>query len=325
MAYASKYYDPVKAHEYYMKHRKLKGKRSIKGMTQAQKEQWAYAKNELTLEERQEKKNASNASMASRTQKRDAVTADAKLKKESISNISKAQKEAIVKAAKAEREKFAKECSSKVKAIRERLKNMSKEEREDMKKKCFLMIELLSKIYDVNGFDKVYSGENSKEINDILDYLIAAHSALKNNVFYEYNDTYLTSSLQEAIKFSKNAYHFGEIGTIAWKLYEGLSIINYELPPLNQEQQEALDSIIGFADHDPEPVIFLSSWLILLLLHVSVVLISLSLISGTMNSSVDLRASVFQVLPTHCQRHHPVHTGKHQPRVYSGSDNLNKL
>ena len=133
---------------------------------------------------------------------------------------------------------------------------MSKEEREDMKKKCFLMIELLRKIYDVNGFDKVYSGENSKEINDILDYLIAAHSALKNNVFYEYNDTYLTSSLQEAIKFSKNAYHFGEIGTIAWKLYEGLSIINYELPPLNQEQQEALDSIIGFADHDPEPVVY---------------------------------------------------------------------
>ena len=133
---------------------------------------------------------------------------------------------------------------------------MSKEEREDMKKKCFLMIELLRKIYDVNGFDKVYSGENSKEINDILDYLIAAHSALKNNVFYEYNDTYLTSSLQEAIKCSKNAYHFGEIGTIAWKLYEGLSIINYELPPLNQEQQEALDSIIGFADHDPEPVVY---------------------------------------------------------------------
>ena len=133
---------------------------------------------------------------------------------------------------------------------------MSKEEREDMKKKCFLMIELLSKIYDDNEFEKVYSGENTKEINDILDYLIAAHSAMKNNVFYEYNNTYLTSSLEEAIKFSKNAYHYGEIGTIAWKLYEGLSIINYELPPLNQEQQEALDSIIGFADHDPEPVVY---------------------------------------------------------------------
>lgn len=28
MAYASKYYDPVKAHEYYMKHRQLKGQNS---------------------------------------------------------------------------------------------------------------------------------------------------------------------------------------------------------------------------------------------------------------------------------------------------------
>lgn len=133
---------------------------------------------------------------------------------------------------------------------------MSKEEREDMKKKCFLMIQLLSKIYDDNEFEKVYSGENTKEINDILDYLIAAHSALKNNVFYEYNDIYLTSSLQDAIKFSKNAYHYGEIGTIAWKLYEGISIVNYQLQQLTQEQQEALDSIIGFAEHDPEPVVY---------------------------------------------------------------------
>ena len=133
---------------------------------------------------------------------------------------------------------------------------MSKEEREDMKKKCFQMIELLSKIYDDNEFEKVYSGENTKEINDILDYLIAAHSTLKNNVFYEYNDTYLTSSLQDAIKFSKNAYHYGEIGTIAWKLYEGISIVNYQLPQLTQEQQDALDSIIGFAEHDPEPVVY---------------------------------------------------------------------
>lgn len=134
--------------------------------------------------------------------------------------------------------------------------NMSKEEREDIKKKCFLMIELLSKIYDDNKFEKVYSGKNTKEINDILDYLIAAHSALKNNVFYEYNDIYLTSSLQDAIKFSKNAYHYGEIGTIAWKLYEGISIVNYQLPQLTQEQQDALDSIIGFAEHDPEPVVY---------------------------------------------------------------------
>lgn len=45
---------------------------------------------------------------------------------------------------------------------------MSKEEREDIKKKCFLMIELLSKIYDDNKFEKVYSGKNTKEIMTFL-------------------------------------------------------------------------------------------------------------------------------------------------------------
>ena len=34
MAYASKYYDPVKAHEYYIKHRQLKGKRERKSTSQ---------------------------------------------------------------------------------------------------------------------------------------------------------------------------------------------------------------------------------------------------------------------------------------------------
>lgn len=133
---------------------------------------------------------------------------------------------------------------------------MSKEEREEMKKKCFLIIDVLSKIYDENNFEKTYSGSESKEINVILDYLIAAHSALKGNVFYEYNDIYLTNSIKYAIKFAKNAYHYGEIGTIAWKLYEGLNIVNYKLPPLSQEQQEALDSIICFAGHNSEPIIY---------------------------------------------------------------------
>ena len=38
-------YDPKAAHEYYMKHRKLKGKKhSTKGFGDTQKEQWEYVK-----------------------------------------------------------------------------------------------------------------------------------------------------------------------------------------------------------------------------------------------------------------------------------------
>jgi hypothetical protein len=43
-------YDPVKAHEYYMKHRKLKGRHSTKGMSESQKKQWESAKQGLSEE-----------------------------------------------------------------------------------------------------------------------------------------------------------------------------------------------------------------------------------------------------------------------------------
>lgn len=47
--YSSQYYDPQKAHEYYLKNRELKG-RSTSGMTDAQKEAWTYAKDKITTE-----------------------------------------------------------------------------------------------------------------------------------------------------------------------------------------------------------------------------------------------------------------------------------
>lgn len=49
--YASQYYDPVKAHEYYMRTRQLKG-RTTKGMTKEQKEKWKYVKSQITSEKK---------------------------------------------------------------------------------------------------------------------------------------------------------------------------------------------------------------------------------------------------------------------------------
>ena len=62
MAYASKYYDPVKAHEYYMKHRQLKGRRKrastyadgkpryASSLNQQGKEALAYIREQLKKE-----------------------------------------------------------------------------------------------------------------------------------------------------------------------------------------------------------------------------------------------------------------------------------
>lgn len=48
--YASPYYDPVKAHEYYMRTRQLKGRKSTAGLSSGQRETAAYVKYQLDEE-----------------------------------------------------------------------------------------------------------------------------------------------------------------------------------------------------------------------------------------------------------------------------------
>ena len=54
--YASPYYDPVKAHEYYMRTRELKGRRSTMKLNDEGKKVWAYTKNEISGEKKEKVK-----------------------------------------------------------------------------------------------------------------------------------------------------------------------------------------------------------------------------------------------------------------------------
>ena len=65
--YASKYYDPVKAREYYLRTRELKGRQ--KGLeTTEQKEAWGYAKTQISEAKKQELQTASETAKAQREQ-----------------------------------------------------------------------------------------------------------------------------------------------------------------------------------------------------------------------------------------------------------------
>ena len=104
---ASVDYDPIKAHEYYEKHKKLKGRHSQKGMSDDQKAQWAYAKQQLKDQYKAE---------------RDQITDDKSALNLAISERMKEQK------------KFLQDqTNSKIEALRESLKNMPKEQKAQMK------------------------------------------------------------------------------------------------------------------------------------------------------------------------------------------------
>lgn len=59
--YASEYYDPVKAREYYLKTRELKGRRAASGLkTESQKAAWEYAKDKINTEKKELIKESGN-------------------------------------------------------------------------------------------------------------------------------------------------------------------------------------------------------------------------------------------------------------------------
>lgn len=146
MSYANKYYDPVKAHEYYEKHKKLKGRTSTKGFSQNQKEMAAYVKNQLNEE-----------------------------KKQKIQGISRM--------AKSQRTKFTKECSAAVSKLRAVLKHMPAGKRSFAKRRIQEEIDKIREKFagrknEVNTSAKV---EKSKVREDYNNKYAEALQDIRNN------------------------------------------------------------------------------------------------------------------------------------------------
>ena len=125
MAYASPYYDPAKAHEYYMKHRKLKGNRSTKGMSDEQKETLKYGKEQLYQEHKQRLSKITTDA----NEKRTALNEEHKEWKGEMREWKKQRLQEIREKASAKKEEIRQQTEQKIEAIRERLKNMSPEEK----------------------------------------------------------------------------------------------------------------------------------------------------------------------------------------------------
>jgi alpha-galactosidase/6-phospho-beta-glucosidase family protein len=108
-------YDPVKAHEYYEKHKKLKGRRSTKGFSDTQKEQYAYAKDQLRENWQSE---------------RESITEDISKKRAQMSEQAKAKIDAIRNAMKSAMENMSPEQK---KAFKEKMNGLISSIRDDVK------------------------------------------------------------------------------------------------------------------------------------------------------------------------------------------------
>lgn len=136
--YASPYYDPVKAHEYYMDHRVLKG-RSTKGMSDSQKENWSYVKTKVAEEKKVRKKELTTGRQEAIKQLRDRatevrtqITEKVKARVQQISDSVSEEKTKISEKATAEKEVVTKDLAKK----KEKLSEEAKREKERIAEKA---------------------------------------------------------------------------------------------------------------------------------------------------------------------------------------------
>lgn len=135
MHYASKYYDPVKAHEYYMRTRELKGRRSSSKLSDEGKEVWSYTKNQITTSKKQDVENEKNKRDVKIQQLRD----KANQTRESITQKLKALNESLSVKVATKRKKI----NDKRDASLEEISESSKKERESISEKKNKAIEAL--------------------------------------------------------------------------------------------------------------------------------------------------------------------------------------
>ena len=191
--YASPYYDPVKAHEYYMRTRELKGRRSTTKLNDEGKEIWAYTKNEITSEKKEKVKEEQEK----REQKIAELRAKAKETREQISAKLKKLNAQLTEESSSRRSRVDSRKKSDLEDIGEEAEDQK--ERIDEKKNA--EIERLMAIEIPSGLSKEERADNSAnakserekvstELKAAVTAAREAYKAAKENLDATYEELY---------------------------------------------------------------------------------------------------------------------------------------
>ena len=171
--YASPYYDPVKAHEYYLKNRELKGRRSTAGLNDEGKNAARYVKEQLTSERKQK------------------VEAHKQEMNSTIDSLREQKKSAV--------EVHKNAMQVKIDRLRAKLKGMSKEDKARNKERIYGQIDSLR--------------EDNKQVRQQLQEafkasstdLRSAHKEERTRLKNEYDEKYLQEldKIRSESKFKK--------------------------------------------------------------------------------------------------------------------------
>ncbi|MEE1059787.1 MAG: hypothetical protein U0K92_10490 [Treponema sp.] len=132
--------------------------------------------------------------------------------------------------------------------------SMSYEERTSAKNSAFALINYYYNVFIQNGFEfkdyritsKPEYDKHKQELREKLRiferetwdaYTVAC---LLNKPDYQYESFYLTGDYDKACRYAKRAAYFGEIGSVAYRLWHGATLLNYtsELNTIESDLQK---------------------------------------------------------------------------------------
>ena len=191
--YASPYYDPVKAHEYYMRTRELKGRRSTTKLNDEGKKVWAYTKNEISGKKKEKVKEEQEK----RKQKIAELRAKAKVTREQISAKLKELNAQLTEESSSRRSRV----DSRKKSDLEDIGEEAEDQKERIDEKKNTEIERLMAIEIPSGLSKEERADNSANAKSEREKVSAelkaavtaareAYKAAKENLDAPYEDLY---------------------------------------------------------------------------------------------------------------------------------------
>lgn len=171
--YASPYYDPVKAHEYYMRNRELKGRTSTSGLNEEGRTAAKYVKDQLTTER--------------------------KGKVQSHKDQTNTQIDSLREQRKANVEAHKTQTQAKIDDLRAEIKEMSKEEKARYKDKIY------AEIASLREENKQFRQSLSEEFKQASGSLRETHKGEKTKLKEEYDEKYVQEldKIKATAKFQK--------------------------------------------------------------------------------------------------------------------------
>lgn len=143
--------------------------------------------------------------------------------------------------------------------------NMTEDER---RRAAYVCGEISRISYSILKENKVSYITNTKEqaasknrLKD--DWVIVCNAMIKyegrvnDNALFQYDDLFITNSIERARRYAENSFIFGEQGCVAYDLYKGASYFTDFNSGLSREEREILNEFLNMANIERQPVIVL--------------------------------------------------------------------